>query len=562
MAGQGRQIDFEQVSENFSDEELASLFLSSDGGIDVIKSVRKTDEIEKDSKYPTDPVEFARDILGVELWSRQQQIAQSIVDNKNTVVPASKGVGKSVLAAILVCWWMSIWDDGVVITLAPSAKHVNSVIWRYIRQFGRSANLPGIILDTPQWKFQDDSQKTALGLSTYKRTKEEITSLQGYHSPHLLVIMDEAAPMGQLVFDTVRGLVTSDENRTLAIGNPIAKSGPFYNATMSPNWEFIHISALETPNAIEKKDVIPGVTSYNWIKEAVVDHCKPCKPGEESEEHAFEFEGVWYIPDLYFITEILGLFPDESEKQLISRAWIKTAYMLEVNTDDKETVVSVDVARTGDESSIIVRTGYKVTYIERKKIINKKDPTGEIVDWAIEIYSRFDATTIFVDALGIGAGVADGLRRKGLPTFDVIFSSSPMNGTLFANLRAEVYWNLRTLLQKEVLELPEDDILESELSEMFVEYDRLGRLKLESKDDIRARTGKSPDTADALAGSFALGIEIDADAIDRANLRQLSKNSGIYPNQPNPTQWYSHTKLTGSRWRNHSTSVRKLIRRG
>jgi len=557
----GKVIDYSKIFENFDDVELAGLFMASDDGIDVIKNTFEPEESEQVG-YPVDPVEFASKVLNIEFWSKQKQIAYSIMENKNTIVPSSKGIGKSLLCAAMACYWISVHDDGVVITLAPSAKHVNSVIWRYIRQFGRAAKLPGKILDTPEWKFYDNPQRTALGLSTYKRTKEEITSIQGYHSPHLLVIMDEAASMGQLVFDTVRGLATSDENRVVAIGNPIGKSGPFYQVTSSPNWNHIHISALESPNAIAKKDVIPGITSYNWIAEAVVDHCKLCEPGEEAEEHAFEFEGKWYLPDLYFITEILGLFPNESDKQLIARSWIKIANMLEVNTDDQETVVSIDVSRGGDDSALIVRTGLKVTHIERYKIINKKDPTQEVVDWAIARYRQFDATTMFVDAIGIGAGVADGLRRAGIPTYDVIFSSSPMNGTLFANLRAEVYWTLRTLLQKELIELPEDDFLEGELPEMYLEYDRLGRVKLETKDEIRKRIGRSPDTSDALAGSFALGIEgLDVDMAQRANLKQLTKNSSMHPNQAPPTQWYTHRRSTGSRWRNNSTSVKSLTRR-
>ena len=170
---------------------------------------------------------------------------------------------------------------------------------------------------------------------------------------------------------------------------------------------------------------------------------------------------------------------------------------------------------------------------------------------------------MFVDAIGVGAGVADGLRRKGIPTYDVVASGSPINGTLYANLRAEVYWTLRSLLQKELLELPEDDLLESELTEMMVDYDNLGRFKMENKDIIRSRLkGRSPDMADALAYSFAFGIEITADIKDRALMQQgLQGNNYASVAQSNPTSWYSHMRPNGSRWRNHSTSVRSLIRK-
>ena len=37
-------------------------------------------------RYRDDPVGFARDILGVSLWEKQQQIALSVVNNRRTTV--------------------------------------------------------------------------------------------------------------------------------------------------------------------------------------------------------------------------------------------------------------------------------------------------------------------------------------------------------------------------------------------------------------------------------------------------------------------------------------------
>ena len=109
----------------------------------------------------------------------------------------------------------------------------------------------------------------------------------------------------------------------------------------------------------------------------VRQHLVGCEDSEIGEGNNFKFEGVWYKPDLYFITEVLGLFPDENNKQLIPPAWIKVANMLEVNGIGHDIAVSMDVARTGNDAAIVVRQGLKVIHLERKKPINKKDPTGE-----------------------------------------------------------------------------------------------------------------------------------------------------------------------------------------
>lgn len=45
--------------------------------------------------WAADPVKWARDVLGVHLWSKQQEIAESIVQNKRTVVASCHGTGKA-----------------------------------------------------------------------------------------------------------------------------------------------------------------------------------------------------------------------------------------------------------------------------------------------------------------------------------------------------------------------------------------------------------------------------------------------------------------------------------
>lgn len=71
----------------------------------------------------------------------------------------------------------------------------------------------------------------------------------------------------------------------------------------------------------------------------------------------------------------------------------------------------------------------------------------------------------------------------------------------FLNLRAEAWWLLREALdpdQGDSLALPPIDRLISELAAPKWGITSNGRVKVESKDDIRARIGRSTDYADAL----------------------------------------------------------------
>lgn len=49
----------------------------------------------KQAGWATDPVAWANDVLGVHLWSKQQEICRSVMDHKRTVVASCHGTGKA-----------------------------------------------------------------------------------------------------------------------------------------------------------------------------------------------------------------------------------------------------------------------------------------------------------------------------------------------------------------------------------------------------------------------------------------------------------------------------------
>ena len=116
---------------------------------------------------------------------------------------------------------------------------------------------------------------------------------------------------------------------------------------------------------------------------------------------------------------------------------------------------------------------------------------------------------IAVDSIGIGAGVADMLRReypRGI-VVDVNSSLRMSDGQNY-NLRARMWRDLREYL-KNGASLPNDPELAAELSALQYEY-RGGELLLESKDDAKKRGVKSPDRADSLALTFAYPVRESA----------------------------------------------------
>ena len=59
------------------------------------------------------------------------------------------------------------------------------------------------------------------------------------------------------------------------------------------------------------------------------------------------------------------------------------------------------------------------------------------------------------------------------------------------------------LTQDLPVQIPPDDELLNDLCSVNKKYDAMGRLQLESKDEIKKRLGRSPDKADAFVLTFA-----------------------------------------------------------
>jgi len=104
---------------------------------------------------------------------------------------------------------------------------------------------------------------------------------------------------------------------------------------------------------------------------------------------------------------------------------------------------------------------------------------------------------IFVDTIGLGAGVYDRLKQLSYPVFPAIVSQRATRQEL-KNMRAEMYFNLKDKLELGLKVVNDSDLL-MELTNIRYIFDNQGRLFLEPKEKLKQRLGRSPDCADAVA---------------------------------------------------------------
>jgi hypothetical protein len=507
--------------------------------------------------YQRDPALWVRS-NDEEIWSQQDATLASVRDNRYTAVHSAHDLGKSFIASRAIAWWIDTHPPGsaFVVSTAPSAAQVSAIMWREVTKIHRKANLLGQInrAGYPQWFI--DGELVGYGR---KPADYEQSAFQGIHAEYVLVVIDEACGVTQHLFDAVDALATNENARVLAIGNPDDPASHFAKICKPDSgWNVIHLDGLRSPNMTYERIVGPDpenplfpltkalmeaehipystepISDYlrkmlvneQWIEERIA---RWANFSPQQAEHIALTEGPEALAERIkvacegsplFTSKVRGVFPTSASEGIIPLSWVQRA--IERWKDAKrggnwghkpgDFVLGVDVARTGDDETCFAhRYGTYVPKIERMRITD----TTIIADRAAA-YLHEPRSAAVVDVIGIGSGVFDLLRRYknnnvivGTPYGFNAAAQSHRHDKLgqfrFLNDRAAAWWNLRELLDPALgadLAIPDDEGLVEELIAPKYGFNAGGTLKVESKDDIRRRIGRSTDAADALIEAF------------------------------------------------------------
>jgi hypothetical protein len=184
---------------------------------------------------------------------------------------------------------------------------------------------------------------------------------------------------------------------------------------------------------------------------------------------------------------------------------------VEIDTDTTgEIVAGLDVADDGeDKNALTIRQGNKVLFVESWSGIDVGQTTMKAIQYCLE----YGATIMNYDSIGVGAGVkatVNMVNPKGLECIPVSVAESPSNQMYgekhfkdtFLNLRAELWWLMRDRFKEGKISILNDSELISELSQPLYFFNENGKIKIESKKDMRSRGVKSPNKADSLLLAF------------------------------------------------------------
>jgi hypothetical protein len=371
------------------------------------------------ARYRDDPAAYAREVLGVEWWSRQVDIANSIRENRRTVVYAGHSVGKTHGMGGITQWNYDCWDPSITLTTAPSWSSIHDLLWGEIKS-QRPPGSPGRLLDL---RLEGGPMHYAAG-----HNAESGSGFQGRHEARVKVILDEAMGVPPYIWEATNAMMTSPYCGVAALGNPTETSGEYYEIRENPDWNVIIISCLEHPNIAAElagqPAPFPKAVSLVWVNEMLKDHCTlTLSPTAD----AFEFpptSGIWYEPDDVFRSRVLGLFPRQSAHAIFSEAWLMVArkggLTWKLRTPPE---IGADVARYGDDHTTLYgRRGPVVLRRESYAKQGTMETAGCIIRMAeamavdcLKDGYRIDpkAIEIKVDDTGVGGGVTDRLDELG-----------------------------------------------------------------------------------------------------------------------------------------------------
>jgi hypothetical protein len=447
---------------------------------------------QKQREIAADPVVWIKEVLNEQPWSKQQEIAISVRDNRRTAVKSCHDVGKSFIASRIICWWISSHPPGeaFVVTSAPTFQQVRAILWREVGKAHAKGNLIGTMNET-EWKIG----KELVGFGR-KPSDYSPTAFQGIHARYVLVVLDEACGVPESLWDAADTLIPNEASRILAIGNPDDPTTEFAKVCQTnTDWNKIKISAYDSPNFTGEpvsKEVSELLISKTWVAEK---------------------EKKWGKNHPFWQSKVLGEFPQQSATALLPLNQLFDAARRTIEPTEEEiehATIGVDVARFGSDRTVIsIRRGGWARIIH-SAIGNDTMETAGLVRRYIKTYK---AELTAIDTVGVGGGVYDRLSEDGENVFAMIASARPHDYVTFANARAEWYWNLREVLERGELDIDEEDEdLLSELASLQFKVDSRGRILCESKDEMKKRGLDSPDRADSLVLSFGAPVFLDWNA--------------------------------------------------
>lgn len=411
---------------------------------------------------------------------------RAFAKEQRLAMKAAKGCGKTTVEAWCLLNFLFTRPHANVAATSISGDNLRDGLWKECANW---------LQRSPVLSAAFDWQKERIVSRTYPATwwasarqwaksadvQQQADVLAGLHSDYMLFVIDEAGSIPQAVAVTAEAALASGlETKLVIAGNPTSLEGPLYRACVTDRRLWHVVTVTGDPDDPKRSPRI----SVEWARQQIETYSR---------------ESPWVR------CNVLGEFPGASLNTLLgpeeieaamSRRLPETAY----NWSQKR--IGVDVARFGDDRTVLfgrqgrLALGPKILRHARGAPVSVDVATAVLASkakWGSEL-ELFDGTG------GWAAGAVDVLRASGYSPMDIQFHA-PAVDPRYANRRAELWFAMAEWVKSGGV-LPRAPELVGELTTPTYSFVN-GRFQLEPKEAVKARLGRSPDLADALALTFA-----------------------------------------------------------
>lgn len=438
------------------------------------------------NRYANDWVLLVQEVLGGDPDDVQKSVLRDVQNGvRRVAIRSGHGVGKTtVLAWCAICHLLTRFPQKTICT-APTKGQLFDALSSEIKAW--LGKLPKAIADFIEVKVERIEHKSAphesfIAFNTSRAETPE--AMAGVHSANVLLIPDEASGIPQQVFEAAIGSMSGHNATTLLAGNPVRTAGLFFNVFNKPEvsamWKKYHISCIGHPRVTP--DMVAQVVAEYGI-----------------DSNAYR-------------VRVLGEFPLGDDDTVIPRELAMQAYERQDKVDPLDPtrrlgvrpllvrpIWGLDCARGGkDRTALAKRRGnVQMAPID----IRHYNDTMVIVGWVktqwMETREMDRPSDIYIDAIGLGAGVVDRLRELGLPAVGINVGETPaLDGEKYGLVRDELWFKSKDWLAAKDCSLCDLDLIEELVIPRF-KYKSSGKKVVESKDDMKKRGFKSPNRADA-----------------------------------------------------------------
>lgn len=418
-------------------------------------------------KTSLDPAAFAMSALRLNLYQWQTEYLQAVGKGFQSVLCAPNGSGKSsVVLAAAIIWFLHEFPRGRCIVTSGSWTQLTGQLFDSLHHFSTERCCRS-------WTFLEAVVRTPEGGGATGLSVAEAERVEGWHpkpeiqSPTMLV-MDEGKTIDDHVY------VSLDKCRwsyRLVASSAGPAKGRFWRYFQPPEnkfWYTKRVTYTDCPH-LDERQRLTDMAIY----------------GEAS---------------AFYRTRWLSVFATDAGKSMIPIDSLRALQASPPVWRDQHILsggCDFAASEKGDKNVFVLARGNRLEIVDSWQEANPKDSAQRFIGLFKKYGLRSDQ--ISGDASGLGIGFVWDLKAAGY-TINPIKNDMPATeGGHWLNFGVEIWDKFSTLVLNRSIVLPggeDGEELIQQLSNREKDY-KNGKLRLESKKDMKSRGTNSPDFADA-----------------------------------------------------------------